>query len=116
MDKNIQTLAAINLVSLQNATSSPTKPVECDRFLVLSLGTGTAKVEQKYDAEQAAKWGILGWLMNGGSSPLADIFLQASSDVVDFHLSTIFQLLNSQENYLRIQVPNQPFASLGLLK
>lgn len=116
MDKNIQTLAAINLVSLQNATSSPTKPVEYDRFLVLSLGTGTAKVEQKYDAEQAAKWGLLGWLVNGGSSPLADIFLQASGDLVDFHLSTIFQLLNSHENYLRIQVPNQPFAFLGLLK
>jgi hypothetical protein len=79
-------------------------PMEYGRFLVLSLGTGTAKSEEKYDAEEAAKWGLLGWLTSDHSTPLVDVFTQASADMVDFHISTVFQALNSEENYLRIQV------------
>ncbi|PNS96559.2 hypothetical protein POPTR_017G134101v4 [Populus trichocarpa] len=78
-------------------------PMEYGRFLVLSLGTGTAKSEEKYDAEEAAKWGLLGWLTSDHSTPLVDVFTQASADMVDFHISTVFQALNSEENYLRIQ-------------
>uniref|UniRef100_A0A5B6YTD4 Patatin n=1 Tax=Davidia involucrata TaxID=16924 RepID=A0A5B6YTD4_DAVIN len=78
-------------------------PIEYDRFLVLSLGTGSAKIEEKYDADEAAKWGVLGWLTSGGSTPLVDIFTQASGDMVDFHISTVFRALHSEENYLRIQ-------------
>ncbi|XP_059636561.1 patatin-like protein 2 [Cornus florida] len=74
-----------------------------NRFLVVSLGTGTAKAEEKYDADDAAKWGVLGWLTSNGSTPLVDVFTQASGDLVDFHISTVFQALNSKENYLRIQ-------------
>jgi len=79
-------------------------PMEYGRFLVLSLGTGTAKSEEKYDAAEAAKWGLLGWLTSDHSTPLVDVFTQASADMVDFHISTVFQALNSEENYLRIQV------------
>uniref|UniRef100_A0A3N7G996 PNPLA domain-containing protein n=1 Tax=Populus trichocarpa TaxID=3694 RepID=A0A3N7G996_POPTR len=77
--------------------------MEYDRFLVLSLGTGTAKSEGKYDADEAAKWGILGWLTSGHSTPLVDVFTKASGDMVDFHLCTVFQALKSEDNYLRIQ-------------
>ncbi|XP_027149677.1 patatin-like protein 2 [Coffea eugenioides] len=90
-------------VSQGNSDFFSIRSQEYTRFIVLSLGTGTAKEEGKYDAEQAAKWGILGWLTSGGSTPLVDVFSQASSDMVDFHLSTIFQTLQSEENYLRIQ-------------
>ncbi|CDP11077.1 unnamed protein product [Coffea canephora] len=90
-------------VSQGNSDFFSIRSQEYSRFIVLSLGTGTAKEEGKYDAEQAAKWGILGWLTSGGSTPLVDVFSQASSDMVDFHLSTIFQTLQSEENYLRIQ-------------
>jgi len=31
--------------------------------------------------------------------PLVDVFTQASADMVDFHISTIFQALNSEENH-----------------
>ena len=79
-------------------------PMEYGRFLVLSLGTGTAKSEEKYDAEEAAKWGLLGWLTSDHSTPLVDVFTQASADMVDFHISTVFQALNYDENYLRIQM------------
>ncbi|XP_071904196.1 patatin-like protein 2 [Coffea arabica] len=90
-------------VSQGNSDFFSIRSQEYSRFIVLSLGTGTAKEEGKYDAEQAAKWGILGWLTSGGSTPLVDVFSHASSDMVDFHLSTIFQTLQSEENYLRIQ-------------
>lgn len=91
-------------ISRGNADFPSMKPMEYNRFLVLSLGTGTAKNEHKYNADEAAKWNILGWLINGGSSPIVDVFTEASSDMVDFHLSTIFQSLESADNYLRIQV------------
>lgn len=74
-----------------------------EKFLVISLGTGSPRQEQKYSAEKAAKWGVLGWLTNGGSTPLVDVFTQASADMVDFHLSVVFQALHSEKNYLRIQ-------------
>lgn len=73
------------------------------RFLVISLGTGTAKEEGRYNANGAAKWGVLGWLAGGGSTPLVDVFTQASGDMVDIHLSGVFQALRSEKSYLRIQ-------------
>ena len=79
------------------------KPTDYTRFLVLSLGTGSSKSEEKYSAKKASKWGVLGWLTNGGSTPLVDVYTQASADMVDIHLSTVFQSLKC-ENYLRIQV------------
>ena len=103
-----QTLVAISEVSKAINRESPDffriNAMEYGRFLVLSLGTGTAKSEGKYDADEAAKWGILGWLTSDNSTPLVDVFTQASADMVDFHISTVFQALNSEENYLRIQV------------
>ncbi|XP_040995740.1 patatin-like protein 2 [Juglans microcarpa x Juglans regia] len=81
----------------------PGKPTDYGRFLVISLGTGTHKDEEKYKAHDVAKWGILGWLTNGGSTPLIDVFCQASADMVDVHLSEVFQDLHSKKSYLRIQ-------------
>lgn len=81
----------------------PIKPADYGKFLVLSLGTGTAKIEEKYDAVQSGKWGILGWLYNKGNSPLIDSFTQASSDLVDIHISVLFQALHCDKGYLRIQ-------------
>lgn len=104
---NNPTLVAMSEVSKVINRDSPgffpIKPTDCGRFLVLSLGTGTAKTEEKYDANEAASWGVLGWLTSNNSSPLVDVFAQASSDMVDFHLGTVFQSLRSEENYLRIQ-------------
>ncbi|KAI4321537.1 hypothetical protein MLD38_034905 [Melastoma candidum] len=80
----------------------PIKPMDYARYLVISLGTGSRKIEEKYTAHDAAKWGTLGWLTAGGT-PLIDVFMHASSDMVDFHLSAVFQALNLENNYLRIQ-------------
>jgi len=81
----------------------PMKPLEYNRFLVISVGTGTQKNDHPYTATMAAKWGIFGWLYNKGHTPLITVFNQASSDMVDYHLSVVFEALQSEPNYLRIQ-------------
>ncbi|KAG2663731.1 hypothetical protein I3760_16G047400 [Carya illinoinensis] len=81
----------------------PIKPMDYGRFLVISLGTGSRKDEEKYKARDAAKWGILDWLTRGGSTPIIDVFSQASADMVDVHLSEVFQALHCEQSYLRIQ-------------
>ncbi|CAM8985481.1 unnamed protein product [Rhodiola kirilowii] len=90
-------------ITRKNPNFLPVKPMDYGRYLVISLGTGTAKNEQKYGALQAAKWGIMNWLTTGGGNPLIDVFSHASADMVDLHLSTVFQALHSEQNYLRIQ-------------
>ncbi|KAK6130927.1 hypothetical protein DH2020_035329 [Rehmannia glutinosa] len=104
---NNPALVAISQVTKQifdkNPEFFPIKPTDYGRFLVISLGTGSAKAEKKYSAKKAAKWGVLGWLLNGGSTPIVDVFTLASADMVDFHFSVVFQALHSQQNYLRIQ-------------
>ncbi|XP_055806332.1 patatin-like protein 1 [Solanum dulcamara] len=95
-----QTSKEIMLGKLQN---EGVKPMDCKKMLVLSLGTGIGKDEKKYSAATASTWGVLGWLYNNGASPLLDVYGDASSDIVDVHLSTIFQSLQSEKNYLRIQ-------------
>lgn len=89
-----------------NSDFVPIKPLEFGRFLIISLGTGTHKNEQKYTAQIAAKWGLLDWLTYGGSAPLVDVFSQSSADMVDFHVATVTQSLHSEDNYLRMQVIN----------
>ena len=74
------------------------------KILLISLGTGSAKVEGKFSAKRASKWGVLGWLLSSGSNPLFDVFMQSSADMVDIHLSVVFQALQSKSNYLRIEV------------
>ncbi|XP_061343606.1 patatin-like protein 2 isoform X2 [Gastrolobium bilobum] len=104
---NNPTLVAINQVTKQIIKQDPDffpiKPMEYGRFLIISIGTGTAKNEEKFNAQMAAKWGLLDWLTHSGCTPLIDVFTQSSADMVDFHLSTLTQALHSEDNYLRIQ-------------
>ncbi|XP_023007182.1 patatin-like protein 2 isoform X2 [Cucurbita maxima] len=78
-------------------------PMDTRRMLVLSLGTGAPKNDERFSAAKAAKWGILNWILDDGATPIIDIFGHASADMVDYHVSTLFQSLNTTENYLRIQ-------------
>ncbi|CAH1422115.1 unnamed protein product [Lactuca virosa] len=104
---NNPTLVAISEVTQEITGGSidffPIKPTEYGRFLVLSLGTGSPKYEEKYDANTSSNWGVVGWLASSGSTPLIDVFTQSSSDMVDYHISTVFQALHSGESYLRVQ-------------
>ncbi|KAL7229351.1 hypothetical protein ACSBR2_007952 [Camellia fascicularis] len=104
---NNPTLVAIGEVAKEiNRERSdffPIKSTNHGKFLVLSLGTGSAKKDEKYNAKEAAKWGVLGWLTNSASTPLVDVFTEASGDIMDLHISTVFQALHFENNYLRIQ-------------
>ncbi|KAL6656154.1 hypothetical protein ACP70R_006980 [Stipagrostis hirtigluma subsp. patula] len=92
-----------NQIFKENPDFFPIKPMDYGRFLVISLGTGSSKLEAKYNAERAKSWGVLGWLLGSGSTPLVDIFTQASADMVDIHIAAVFKALHSEQNYLRIQ-------------
>ncbi|CAL4999341.1 unnamed protein product [Urochloa decumbens] len=104
---NNPTLLAMNDVTKQillgNQDFFPIKPADYGKFMVLSLGTGSAKVEEKFDAVQCSRWGLLGWLYNKGATPIIDSFSQASSNLVDIHASVLFQALHTEKSYLRIQ-------------
>ncbi|KAL0909045.1 hypothetical protein M5K25_023567 [Dendrobium thyrsiflorum] len=104
---NNPTLLAMKIVSknifLESQDYFPINPVEYNKFLVLSVGTGSAKAEGNYTAKNAAKWGKLRWLYNNGGRPIIDIYSEASADMVDIMTCIIFKTLHSECNYLRIQ-------------
>ncbi|XP_056169574.1 uncharacterized protein LOC115685894 [Syzygium oleosum] len=104
---NNPTLVALSHIRreslLQNEEFKNINLRETDQILVLSLGTGVAKYEEKYSATEASRWGLINWIFHNGFTPLVDIFSDASSDMVDIHLSTLFQFLHCKYNYLRIQ-------------
>ncbi|KQK21408.1 patatin-like protein 1 isoform X2 [Brachypodium distachyon] len=82
----------------------PVKPSDCGKFLVLSIGTGSTSDQGLYTAKQCSRWGIIRWLRNKGMAPIIDIFMAASSDLVDIHAAVLFQSLHSDGDcYLRIQ-------------
>ncbi|KAE8770461.1 Patatin group A-3 [Hordeum vulgare] len=104
---NNPTMAAMSMITKEvlrrNPDFSHGKPAEYHRYLIISLGTGTAKQAEKYTAPDCAKWGVLRWLYDGGFTPLIDIFSHASADMVDIHAAILFQALHIEKNYLRIQ-------------
>ncbi|KAI8542176.1 hypothetical protein RHMOL_Rhmol08G0118500 [Rhododendron molle] len=103
-DPALVALAEVNKEMFkENPDFYPMKPLDYGRFLVISIGTGTQENDHKYNARRASKWGLFGWLYDMGSAPLISVFSDASSDMVDYHLSVVFQVLGSEENYLRIQ-------------
>ncbi|XP_031101568.1 patatin-like protein 1 isoform X1 [Ipomoea triloba] len=90
--------------------SKKLKAMDYSQLLVISLGSGSRNLENKYSAEVAAKWNILDWMVQIDtgiptliSSPLINLVSYGMADMVDYHISTIFQSLNVGENYLRIQ-------------
>ncbi|CAA7035826.1 unnamed protein product [Microthlaspi erraticum] len=103
---NNPTLVAMTAVSKQIVKKNPDmgelKPLGFNRFLVISLGTGSAKKEEKYNAKKSAKWGIISWLYDSGSTPILDIISESSRDIVHFHSSVLFSALHSEDMYLRI--------------
>lgn len=74
------------------------------QILLLSLGTGTtAEFDKTYTAQEAAKWGIIDWLFHNNSSPFMQMVSTASSYMNDYYIASLFQALNAEKNYLRIQ-------------
>ncbi|XP_057769028.1 patatin-like protein 3 [Salvia miltiorrhiza] len=107
---NNPTLTALTHVSKQlilgKLKGLDVRAGESNKMLVVSLGSGVAKQEEKYNAKDAAAWGSLSWLYNNGATPLIDVYADAGADMVDFHVSTIFKSFANDQNYLRIQEDN----------
>ncbi|CAA6674812.1 unnamed protein product [Spirodela intermedia] len=93
---NNPALLAIRDMTKETRRKNPevgnSEQLDLKKVLLVSLGTGTTQMD-KYSAGDAAKWGIVGWLNNQGSNPLIDVFTQASVDMVDLHISAVFQTL-----------------------
>ncbi|PON43971.1 Patatin-related protein [Parasponia andersonii] len=107
MAANNPSFVAISEITKQIAKKntsfdSNTKPMDYTRFLVISVGTGSNKTEQKYNAKVSATWGPLSWIYYNGSTPIIDVFSEASVDMVNYHNSVFFHALGSEGNHLRI--------------
>ncbi|KAI7735254.1 hypothetical protein M8C21_030828, partial [Ambrosia artemisiifolia] len=104
---NNPSLVAIGEVARQVLKADPNfpaiEPLDHTRYLLISIGTGTEKQQPLFDAKMAAKWGVLGWLVNQSSAPLIDAFTQASADLVVMHNNVVFEAFGSLDNYLHIQ-------------
>ncbi|XP_074295383.1 patatin-like protein 1 [Silene latifolia] len=74
-----------------------------DKLLVISVGTGSTRNDYKFNAKKAAKWGILSWLIKGGSCPIINCFCEAGADMVDYHNNVLFHSHRCQDRYLRVQ-------------
>ena len=64
-------------------------------ILLLSIGTGYAKVSYSYD--EAKDWGLAAW-----AKPALDMMMAGVSDTVDYQLRQIFEAADSRKQYLRI--------------
>lgn len=102
----LQCLVAISEVTKQitkkNPDFYPMTPLHYDKYVVISIGSGSKKSEEKYNAKMASNWSVIGWLFENGSTPILDCYQESSRDMVDYHISVVFQALQSQDNYLRI--------------
>ncbi|XVF59477.1 hypothetical protein PTKIN_Ptkin07bG0278900 [Pterospermum kingtungense] len=100
---NNPTLVAISNVWMENKKRNADF-MDSKRMLVLSLGTGTTSNDSpNYDAVKASNWSMSDWLSYQGHIPILDACSHASSDMVDFHVTALFQCSGCNENYLRIQ-------------
>lgn len=64
-------------------------------MVVLSLGTGNIK--EKYLYEKAKDWGKIQWVR-----PVINITMTGVAETVDFQIKQVFDSVNKQEQYLRI--------------
>ncbi|XWS64744.1 hypothetical protein CRYUN_Cryun05aG0029800 [Craigia yunnanensis] len=105
---NNPTLLAISEVTKEMSLN---RKVPClnnmdfSKLLVLSLGTGSSKRDEKLEVGDGKSWGLFSWFMGpNGTNPLFDVVLTAMDDMVDIYLSVFFQGSSFKDNYLRIQV------------
>ncbi|GMN52260.1 hypothetical protein TIFTF001_021408 [Ficus carica] len=83
-------------------SNSYTGPDNYDKFLVLSLGTGSA---EKQLGQNIGQGGLLSWVFDqkSGLNPLFDIMFRASDDMLSIYTSLLLGNHNTPRNYLRIQ-------------
>ncbi|XP_054790327.1 patatin-like protein 4 [Prosopis cineraria] len=80
-------------------------PNDDTKILLLSLGCGESAVRNEYSAEDADSWGALKYMINfkTSSSPITEFMFDGNMDMSEYHLASLFQGLNAEDNYLRVQ-------------
>ncbi|KAK4269900.1 hypothetical protein QN277_022997 [Acacia crassicarpa] len=103
-------LAALSEVTIKKRKNPEMFPMmknpnDYTKFLLLSLGCGEAAVKNEYSAEDGDSWGALKYVFNlkTSASPLIDFMFDGNMDMSEYHLASLFQGLNAEDNYLRIQ-------------
>jgi hypothetical protein len=69
--------------------------VKMEDIVVLSLGTGRKPATITYN--ECKDWGLLGW-----ARPLLGIMMEGESQTVDYQMQCIFECINKNDQYLRI--------------
>ncbi|EXB55925.1 Patatin group A-3 [Morus notabilis] len=99
-----------SFIALSEVTKQVTKknpdfkpgPVDYTKVLVISLGTGSNKTQQKYNAKLSASWGPISWIYYNGSSPIIDAFSESCVDTVNYYNCVFFDAAGCESNYFRI--------------
>lgn len=85
------------------------KNIDSSKLLVLSLGTGSSKRDEKLEVDENEPWGIFQWFVGPkDTTPLLDVLTTATEDMVDIYMSAFFNVSGYNDNYLRIQVHSKP--------
>ncbi|TVU24239.1 hypothetical protein EJB05_26660, partial [Eragrostis curvula] len=90
----------------ENEGQKHVESLEYKNFIIISIGTGSAKQAKKYSAKDFAKWGLFHWATNRDGASIIDVFGQANADMVDIHAAVRFEDIGCENNYLRIQPDN----------
>ncbi|XP_009763127.1 patatin-like protein 2 [Nicotiana sylvestris] len=104
---NNPTLLAIREATQEmwRSSSSSNRAIDDVTFVILSLGTGSAKGVLKLDVDDGKTWGLVNWFLGpGDSTPLIDVFESALSDMADIYTSMFLHGTPSNDTYLRIQI------------
>ncbi|BFG37203.1 hypothetical protein CerSpe_234770 [Prunus speciosa] len=93
------------------------KNIDSSKLLVLSLGTGSARRDEKLQVADHNSWGIFQWFMGQDpnfTTPLLDVLTTATEDMVDIYMSAFFNVSGYSDNYLRIQDDSLKYSEAAL--
>ncbi|XP_060668333.1 patatin-like protein 2 isoform X1 [Ziziphus jujuba] len=96
----------------KNRNFSSLNNMDCSKFLILSLGTGSAKRAENLEVGDPKAWGLYQWFTgpHGITTPLMDVFSTAMDDMVDNYLSIFYGFSGFKDNYFRIQDDSLKYA------
>ncbi|XVF57161.1 hypothetical protein PTKIN_Ptkin06aG0182000 [Pterospermum kingtungense] len=102
---NNPTLLALSEVAKEmsaNGKAQSLNDVDCSKFLVLSLGTGSSKRNNDINVS-TEDWGLVDWLLGTNGIDIFNLLLTSMDEMVEIYLSSIFKGTSFDKNYLRIQ-------------
>nr|XP_048324836.1 patatin-like protein 2 isoform X1 [Ziziphus jujuba var. spinosa]XP_048324837.1 patatin-like protein 2 isoform X1 [Ziziphus jujuba var. spinosa] len=89
----------------QDKNNPSLNSLDFNKVLILSLGTGSSKRDEKLEVGKPQSWGLYKWFRgpDDTTTPLMDSFTTAIDDMVDIYLSVFYGIPGFKDNYFRIQ-------------